>query len=169
MRQSVEHNIANEEKGRKEQREDRCVGAWQGMGDPSADAMIERDRFDNHIPTVEAKKSAQIDPKTAQPGHPGNEEPTGDATKRLDNDALNEVEGNEPKDQARHGAAEKDNQIDPKMGKVAARQMDQIREDIRRVRKKQQPRRSESKERPVSHAAVAVAFASQERENEREP
>src|SRR3954469_4565616 len=101
MRQAVEHHVRDEKKGRKQQREHRCVGVLQWIHDPAPNSVIESDGFDNHVPTIEAKESAEIDAKTTQPGYEGNKNPTGDAPDRVNDEALNQVKGNETQDKSR--------------------------------------------------------------------
>ena len=79
VRERVEHQIADEEKGAEENRKSQGVCIRQRVRDPVADAMLDLPRPEHDIPTVEAQKAAQIDAETAQGGDRHNEQPTGRA------------------------------------------------------------------------------------------
>src|SRR5262245_18859175 len=65
MSQCVEHQVSEKQKRRKQDRESVGVRMRERVRRPAADSTAQRERLEQHIPTVKPQKAAYINPKPA--------------------------------------------------------------------------------------------------------
>src|SRR5437879_5562785 len=100
MRERVEHHVCDEQKRCEQRRENKGCGTGEWVGSPVADAPVEFNWLEQHIPTVEAEETAEIDAEAAKPCGSRNEEPARQVSKDTSHNRLHQVEREKTQDQA---------------------------------------------------------------------
>src|SRR5215217_4412410 len=129
------------------------------VGDPA--------RMDERIPAVEAEKSAEVDTEARQCKCTDDAEPRHCSACRPFPDRLHHVQRSKAEDESRPRDRGEHQRVVPERCRDRLVQVDEVRQQVRRVREKEQPEHAEDDdERPASAPRRRVC---EEREHERDP
>ena len=169
MREAVEGDVADEEHRAEQDGQDNAARFRRHGAYPAETFADQVKRVKDDVPTVPAQEAPRINSETAERRHDGDEEPAAGPAEAMRDHALHEEEGEETKDQSGHREEQDEDEVRPVVALGFRTEMDEIGEDVGRVRKEEEPAGRRSNEGPAAWTSVLFHPAGGEREEQRQP
>src|SRR5918999_1460696 len=168
LSERVQHEVHDGKERGERDRHPKRARVRERIGQPGPDVREERLGPDDEIPAVPAQRPSQVDPERAREETRADEPPAPQGAAGTSDDHLHQVDGEEPEEGAGPGEGAEEHQVEPERRVASRSQVDEVGQEVRRVREEEQPERAERQESPQPDAAM-LHVVDPDRRDERDP
>src|SRR5262245_14374364 len=153
----VDREVAGGQHERQRDGHPDAAGVRERVGDPRPDVREQRAGPDDEVPAVPPERAAEVDAERAERQAGRDEHPAPDPAVLAADNPLHEEDREEPEQHPGPGERPEEDDVEPKRRVGARAEVDEIREEVRRVRQEEEPdRRERDQMRQARTAALSV-------------